>query len=375
MTAIWIDALSATTGGAFTVSRGLSASLSRVRPDWQFLLACSTEEAAPAAFRANLEVEVMPDARRLAWRWGWEQIVPLASRRMARFDCLLLLGGFGPMLARRPMVSVWQNANVWTAPTGEMTTALKRYIAIQRSMMRISVRMARKNVFLTQDSLSRCREVLPIPERSASVIPLGIDVPEPPDGHLPGWEDREDLVLTVGDLYVHKGHELLLRAFAIAAQTSPSLRLAVAGREIVEGRLASLRRLAYELGIATRVDFLGFVPRDEVFGLYRRARAYVNASRLESFGLTPIEAMACGTPVVSSKQSASPEVCGEAAVYYERHEPEALATRLLELLGSREEWSRRSVASVNRAADFGWDSVAERYARLVQPLLPVRPGR
>lgn len=368
MTSVWIDAMSATTGGALTVSRGLAAGLAEVRPEWDVLMTCSIEDAAPGDAPGNLSVEVVPSSRRLMARLVREQLVAPFSRRLAGVDAFLLLGGFVPLLARQKSVAVWQNANIWTLAPAEMTPSLRRYIAIQRLMMKLSVERAAQNVFLSADSLSRCREMITLPNERAVVIPLGIDSLEK-QAHSPrGWEGREDLILTVGDLYPHKGHDLIIRALALIARELPTIRLMIVGREVSEGRAASLLQLAADLGVRDRLELPGFLDKEEVMALYGRARVYVNASRLESFGLTPIEAMSCATPVISSTESASPEICGDAALYFETYDAQSLASRLRDLTTSRSEWDQRSAAVLRRARRFDWRSVAQSYAELIEAL-------
>jgi mannosylfructose-phosphate synthase len=116
-----------------------------------------------------------------------------------------------------------------------------------------------------------------------------------------GFEGK--VILSLGRIARNKGYDLLLQAFAQIAAREPEARLhlAIGGQQLQPAELALLedwRRLAAELGVGERVSFSGFVPDSEMADLYRAADVFVLSSRYEPFGMTAVEAMACGTPVV-----------------------------------------------------------------------------
>jgi mannosylfructose-phosphate synthase len=111
------------------------------------------------------------------------------------------------------------------------------------------------------------------------------------------------VILALGRIARNKGYDLLLQAFAHVAAREPEARLhlAIGGQRLQPAEQALLedwRRLAAELGVGERVSFSGFVPDEEMADLYRAADVFVLSSRYEPFGMTAVEAMACGTPVV-----------------------------------------------------------------------------
>jgi glycosyltransferase involved in cell wall biosynthesis len=106
------------------------------------------------------------------------------------------------------------------------------------------------------------------------------------------------------------------------------------------------------------VRSLGYVHDADLPGLYAGARAFVLPSRYEGFGLTCLEAMACGTPVVAADRAALPETCGDAAVLVDPDDQEALCAAVLRACADeplREDLRRRGLA---RAAAFTWDRTA-----------------
>ncbi|HVZ36746.1 MAG TPA: glycosyltransferase, partial [Polyangiaceae bacterium] len=112
-----------------------------------------------------------------------------------------------------------------------------------------------------------------------------------------------NVILSLGRIARNKGYDLLVRAFAevVARDATAQLHLAIGGEQLQAGEealLESCRCLASELGVAQRVSFSGFVPDAEIADLYRAADVFVLSSRYEPFGMTAVEAMACGTPVI-----------------------------------------------------------------------------
>jgi glycosyltransferase involved in cell wall biosynthesis len=119
-----------------------------------------------------------------------------------------------------------------------------------------------------------------------------------------------------------------------------------------------LEPLIRELGLTERVRLVGFVSEDDKRDLYRAASAFVFASEYEGFGLTPLEAMACGAPVICSRRSSLPEVVGDAGLLIEP-EPRAVAEALAQLLGSPELRRELSGRALAQAAVFSWRRTAD----------------
>lgn len=124
---------------------------------------------------------------------------------------------------------------------------------------------------------------------------------------------RGDYILYTGIYKPRKNHVGLLHAFSLAVQKGLHAELAIAG-PVQEGE-AQLRTLAHELGLTDRVTFTGYVDDDDLPALYSGARVYACPSLYEGFGQTVLEAMACGVPVVCSRQSSLPEVGGFGVEY------------------------------------------------------------
>ena len=173
-----------------------------------------------------------------------------------------------------------------------------------------------------------------VPAEKVVVTPNAIDnrfsVP-PSDEHVMQIRERYQLshsyLLYVGNIKPHKNLERLIEAFhLVRTQGRSELELLIIGDEI--SKLQALRRAVHKHDIHRYVRFLGFVPHQTLAVLYRLASVFVFPSLYEGFGLPPLEAMASGTPVVTSNVSSLPEVVGDGAILVDPYNPEAIADGL-----------------------------------------------
>jgi glycosyltransferase involved in cell wall biosynthesis len=176
----------------------------------------------------------------------------------------------------------------------------------------------------------------------------------------PGDEDRNAAVLYVGRLLPEKGVDVLLRS--IVDVDGVSLDIIGAGPEE-----DPLRRLAGDLGIADRVRFRGFVGPEDLPSAYRRAMVVVvpslpTPSWTEQFCRVAVEAMACGTPVLTSDAGALPEVVGDAGMHFAAGDAIALAAGLRRLSAEPDLREVLGRSGVRRAQDFSWSAVAAHHA-------------
>lgn len=160
-------------------------------------------------------------------------------------------------------------------------------------------------------------------------------------------------VLYVGNLLPHKNVPGLLRAFAAIAPRVPH-RLVIAGFRDPRMTPALDREIA-RLKLEARVLFLDYVPVDDLPAIYAGADVCVQPSLYEGFGLTILEAMACGSPVVASRGGAQPEVGGDAAVWVEPGDVEALAVAVERVVSSPDLRADLRARGLRRVEDFSWE--------------------
>lgn len=163
-------------------------------------------------------------------------------------------------------------------------------------------------------------------------------------------------LLNLGGRNENKNQARLLEAFASIAAEQPEWQLHFAGPWQASDRVWLQERSA-ALGIAERVKYIGYVSDAELPDLYRNAVAFVFPSLQEGFGLPVLEAMACGTPVVTSQCSSLPEVAGDAALLVDPRSVASIAASLRRLIdeGERERLRARGLL---QAAKFSWHQTA-----------------
>jgi glycosyltransferase involved in cell wall biosynthesis len=177
-------------------------------------------------------------------------------------------------------------------------------------------------------------------------------------------------LLYVGGLSPHKNLLRLVDAFAQAAEHDTLLVLAGDVNDVFHTHVPQIRAAIAQHGLQDRVILTGFVPDDDLVFLYSRAVALVLPSLMEGFGLPAVEAMACGTPVVSSRAGSLPEVVGDAGVYFDPTDVSSIAAAIESLLndqGRRESLARRAV---QQAAIFTWDASARALLACFDELAP-----
>ena len=121
---------------------------------------------------------------------------------------------------------------------------------------------------------------------------------------------------------------------------------------------AEAEKLVYHLNLQKYVDFIGHLPQDELIGLYNRAEVFVHLAGYEGFGLTTLEAMACGCPVVTTNVGSLPEVVGDAGILKNQEDIEGLVNAIYEVLtndGLRQDMIKRGL---ERAKMFSWEKTA-----------------
>ena len=116
------------------------------------------------------------------------------------------------------------------------------------------------------------------------------------------------------------------------------------------------------------VRYLGYVPEIELGPLYRLARLFVYPSFYEGFGLPPLEAMACGCPVIVSHTASLPEVCGEAAFYINPHEVESISAGMERILENETLRNALKSKGLERSKLFSWNKAAEEHLRLFEKI-------
>lgn len=194
-------------------------------------------------------------------------------------------------------------------------------------------------------------------------------VPISPDPVFrPGDGQKRNLILHVANWEPRKNIEVLLAAFGLLRDRGHKLNLVLVGNAGENAYTLKIRRLIATHPHADMISHLGLVADDALVCLYQQASVFVCPSLYEGFGIPPLEAMACGTPVVCARAGALPEVCGAAALYFDPGQPIELCDRLVELLIGGSLRDRLVAAGWDRLGRFTEAQVRLELSDLVETL-------
>src|SRR5204863_3018599 len=173
------------------------------------------------------------------------------------------------------------------------------------------------------------------------------------------YQLHDEFVLYAGNVKPHKNLERLIVAFDLVRKRGlDHLKLVLIGDEI--SRYSALRRAVHQHQLHKYVRFLGYLPEETLAVMYRLAGLFVFPSLYEGFGLPPLEAMASGTPVVTSNVSSLPEVAGDAAILVDPHDPHAIADGMYRLLTDERLRRDLRLKGLARARQFSWEESVRR---------------
>jgi len=234
------------------------------------------------------------------------------------------------------------------------------FSARSTSLIRRSAKRARVVLTVSEYSRRAILESYGLPEDRVIVTPDAVDpsrfrpLETPPVALLKRFELDRPFVLCVGRLEPRKNVERLIGAFS---KLKGAVTLALAGASDFRYRGILERVAASPEGT---VKLLGPVSDEDLPGLYNLADALAYPSLAEGFGMPVLEAMACGTPVVTSRRGALPEVGQDAVVYVDPEDEDDIAEALRKVLGDTELRERLRAAGIARAKELRWNETARR---------------
>lgn len=280
----------------------------------------------------------------------WEQLdLPLYCGKRR----LINLCNTAPVL-KRDQVVVIHDAAVFSVPQAFSASFRLAYKIIHAGLSLVGARILTVSEFSRRDLAQH----LPLKAEHIAVLP---ESAEHVLRHLPDHTvlERTGLgqrpyVLAVSSMAAHKNFRLVLEA--LTQLDSPPFDVAIAG-----GGNAKVFGQGGHVG-SDRIKWLGYVSDAELRALYEGAVCFVFPSIYEGFGIPPLEAMQCGCPVLAARAASIPEVCGDAAVYFDPQDASALAQLLLEVTQDAVLRSTLKEKGLARAQQFTWNRVAHELA-------------
>jgi len=298
----------------------------------------------------------------------WEQItLPLAVSRI-KADLLYAPYFSLPLVAGARTVVTIHDLIPLLLPEYAPSAPFKAYF----KLVSAATRRADAIVTDSRHSAADIARLLDVPPDKIHVVPLGVDA------RFTHAHDAEELarlrtrlglperfILYLGGVDPRKNVSVLLRALKLLHDRGQKIApLAIVAPQ--GGRFADPRDEAARLGVTSETLFLDWIADEDKAALYAAATAFVFPSRYEGFGLTPLEAMAAGTPVLCSSASSLPEVTGDAALLLDPDDAEAWANALVRI--DADDALRADLAARGRAraATFTWDDTVAGLLRVFQ---------
>jgi len=235
-------------------------------------------------------------------------------------------------------------------------------VLLHRLLLKKTIQKADKIITVSYNSQKDLMDYLNVPEEDIEVIYNGVDEFYQSLDEEEVWKFKErsslpdHFILTVGGLHPIKNLPRLLQAYYLAKKNGLEHKLVVAGGII--DRAQEIFETLRILHLEKDVIFTGTVPKEDLLGLYNAADIFLYPCLYAGFGIPPLEAMACGTPVITSCNSSLPEIVGDAAMLIDPYQVKEIAHAINILLEDEELKKILIKNGFKRAKMFNWRKTA-----------------
>jgi glycosyltransferase involved in cell wall biosynthesis len=342
----------------------LLAALLRTQPEYEYLLYSNRPlgELEPALRAAGRVYGYLPQSR-----WLWMQLMLPRLVAYTRPDLCHYTNASAPLRQRHPFVITIHDASLFLYSQYHPRS---RLLAI-RALLPVLARRAAAVITVSEHARADLSRTLQL---SADKIHVVYEAPAP---HFQPITDEarleslrrayylpENFIFYLGALEPRKNLYRLVQAVGQLRRHGCDIRLVLAGP--TGWQMHGFQQLIMRQGLETAVQYLGYVPDSDLPGLYSLATIFAFPSLYEGFGLPPLEAMACGAPVLTSRASAMAEVCGDAACLVDPYSVEAISDGLRQLLADPEWRTELGRRGRLRARLFSWDRAAHETTAVYQ---------
>lgn len=235
-----------------------------------------------------------------------------------------------------------------------------------RTVLESAIHRSRHIVAVSEFTKESVLHHFGIKNEKITVVPNGVNTPiDARDVSLTELGVYEPYFLYVGNAYPHKNLEMMLHTFARYLETHPYTQLVMAGRRDVFSH--RLEREADEIGLPIgSIRFIDLPTDHELSELYRHANLFIFPSRLEGFGIPPLEAMTYGTPVAAAQASSLPEILGNGANWFAPDDTETLENIMTQATDDPGALEAKRDLAYAIAESYSWQNAARKILDLYQ---------
>ena len=269
-----------------------------------------------------------------------------------------------PVLYSKPYIVTIHDLTLSMFPGQKMT---KWYHRVGYNLtIKNAVKKAKKIIAVSENTKKDLIKMLGVSEQKITVIYNGVT---PEFKVIPEYKKEKitPFLLYAGVWRSHKNLPRLIEAFHLLKSKNSELKdlkLIITGKP--DPHYPEVKRTVRFLGLENDVKFPGLVSEQELIKLYNQAKIFVFPSLYEGFGLPPLEAMSCGTPVAAADSSSIPEICGaNNAVFFDPHDVNSIAETILSLYKNNDLQQKLIKNGLAHAAKFSWETAAKQTWKLI----------
>lgn len=285
-----------------------------------------------------------------------------------------------PLFYRRPFVVTIHDTTISFYPGKKMNVWWRKY-AYQK-VIENAIKKSQKIITVSDNTKKDIEKLFSAPSQKIQTIWNGIGDDFKPISQIKKDTVREKFginphfLLYTGVWREHKNLVNLLRAFRLildkahkkdGPQKLKNLHLVLTGKE--DPYYPEVKKTIHDLDLTSHIKHVGLVDREDLQALYSAAGVYVFPSLYEGFGLPPLEAMKCHTPVCASRISSIPEVCGDAVEYFDPHNVLNMAEKIMAVLTQDALREELILKGQKRVTLFSWDKAAEQTLHIYRSVL------
>jgi glycosyltransferase involved in cell wall biosynthesis len=345
----------------------LLAAMMETRPSWEFLLYSNKpiDSLEPALAHAK-QIYNLSARKRLLWmHFMLPRIIQRSQPHLCHFP-----NAMAPMWFGKPFILTIHDASLFLHSEYH---PLARILSIRLALPKLA-RRASAVITVSNHARDDLIRVLGLPQDKITVIYEAASRemrPETDPACLAGLRKKYNLperyLLFVGTLDSRKNLVRLVRSYSQVRKMGFPHRLVISGS--TGWKIERLYEEIEQLSLQDSVVLTGYVPDEDLPGLLSMSSLFVFPSLFEGFGLPPLEAMACGTPVLSSASTSMPEICGDAAYYVDPEDEDSISSGIATLL--RDEEYRRDLGrrGLERSRMFSWERAARETLEVYQQVL------